>query len=299
MTLRDSVASNQDAAIPLSASRMRITTAKSVGNYFWDRSFLTFDLSGAPMAGVVDSARLFLGSNISNGAGYDSTIVVQGTQTGQLNYDWFNDIKNWAASGVYNLTNTIYSDTVDASGAGAVSFLLATDTVKAAIKAAMGSGDFKAAILTLADINDRLIEDLDLFYSERNTANTYIHIYYLVNPPSVSHVADSDTIKTVDVSVVVFIDSTGGSDLDSLGVQYFVFDGEADTSRVDSTGTFDETDSVSITIPNLLPDTSYQYRPVGVNPAGESFGDWDTLTTTITGGGAALSVDGRTVNTAK
>ncbi len=277
--------------------------------YYIDRMFIGFDLT-ALSGTVVDSARLFVyqdpqGSPPQPANGEDYVIVVgAGTFAGSTpNANWFPAFTGWggATNDPHNLDSLTAAWTFTDGTAGSFQSIKFIANGNAITLAAFGD-TLRLALIGFLDIDNTapLSDTSGVRINNTATKYPYIKIYYSIgNPPGVSSIADSDSIKTVDVSVVVFIDSTGGVDLNSLGLQFFIFDGEADTSRVDSVGTFDETDSVSITMTNLLPDTSYQYRPVGVNSEGESFGVWDTLTTTITGGGAALSVDGRTVNTAK
>ena len=235
----------------------------------------------------------------------DTMWVAYGEWTSNtLAVGWFSLFDGRVAAGAHTFTNLVDSTRAIMTTANDGTWMTipftsaATDSIKDLINSTGVNDTLRIMLLDADDYRNRVNEQTNYFHTDVD-AFPWLEIFYTIYPPGVSHVADSDTIQTVNASVVVFIDSTGGVPLDSLGLQFFIFDGEADTSRVDSVGTFDETDSVSITMMNLLPDTSYQYRPVGVSPGGESFGDWDTLTTTITGGGAALSVDGRTVNTAK
>ncbi len=137
----------------------------------------------------------------------------------------------------------------------------------------------------------------DLVKNNMHLLNVIVIDYTVASPPNVETSA-VDTIRYVQVEVYGDVDSTGSQDLDSVGLEYYYPDDNTDTVSVAKGGTFG-TGAFSVLTDSVLVDTSLVVRVWGLNSAAKNFGAWDTLSTAVAGTGAALSVDGRTVNTAK
>lgn len=255
------------------------------GNYTIRRSALVWPLTGIS-GSVVDSA--YFTSSIQAGYPIDDSVrvvFVEGTFSGAPADSWVNDY-----------TTTEWTERSKVLEGASVAYSVANSAGRAAILAALGD--------TLRTF--MLEANYDLIDSAPAAGSQYGYLYYgpanikLVvftspgNPPGLS-TTETDSIKFVRMQLYGEVDSTGGVNLTARGFQYYLIGNTLDTMEVTESGSF-SVGAFSLLSDTLKADTSYAVRAKGTGPGGTSYGDWYTVSTSVTGGGT-LIVGGRTVDT--
>ena len=125
---------------------------------------------------------------------------------------------------------------------------------------------------------------------KHNTSLPYIAIYYRTGTtPFLSTLADTALASAI---LVGEIDSTGRVNCTARGFQWWI---DADTTTLSKSGSFG-TGTFVDTVKALPLSVTVSFRSFATNANGTSYGSVRTFTTGA-GGGGALKVDGRTVNT--
>lgn len=258
------------------------------------RSYMSFDVSALQAPYRVDSVFIRLVA-VVNTAVSDTIFLVQSTMSGNATTSSFSALTGWASSGAYPVA--VYSDSIYSAGTapGDTVYLRLNSAARTELADSMSVGKFGVMLLSAWDVRDTEMPTWGYWgFFGPDIPNIYIY-YAPGNPPGISTV-DADTLRYVQHEFYGTIDSTGGNNLTVRGFQSILNLLWSDTATVTDTGSY-AAGAFSHLSPLLLPDTSYLVRAFGINPAGTSYGAWDTISTKATGGGS-IKVDGRTVNRA-
>jgi len=255
------------------------------------RQFLTFALDQMDEIVILDSAKLqFSISDLGTGDSALHVVMVRGTYTGTRHNDWFNDFDGWAASGAYDVTEYGSAHwTTHVAGENYISFNAeGIDSLKEYIN----SDSLRLAILTQDDVNGTYTVPQSCGHG---TA-FYQRIEFFYTEPTAPTIAavEGDTTRFVDQEVHADLTDNGGFTYER-GFQFFIYQNNEDTLTSSNVGDF-STGVFSDTLEGLVIDTKYVYRPYVFGYEDSAVGGWDTLST-VSGG--VLTIDGRSVNTAK
>lgn len=284
------------------------TGLTSTGTYQNDyRTMLSFVLDGATDATAIDSARMvvWIRSGIENNTMADTTYFVEGAWTGLPDSTKIGGFTGWTGDttagsfsvveytdrkwvlGNANPTKTAQKDTLYLTIAGKA----------AALTKMQNSDTLRMMALSHSQVHNRPAYALNssysggnLFYYAYNQTFFRLEIFYSTGkPPGLTTLADSARSAAI---LVGEIDSTGGINCTARGFQWWI---DGDTTTISKSGSFTAGEFQDTT--GALPlSVTVSFRSFATNTNGTTYGSVRTFTTGA-GGGGALTVDGRTVNT--
>ena len=265
------------------------------------RNIMGFVLDGLTAGATISAATL----SMYNDGAYPATDSTQadvffGTGSGIYTEPspWYSQWQGRVTGGAVTQAAATTASFVQlaASGAGYVerSFTAAAlDT----IETLAGGDTLRLIFMTAYDINNLSGFDGAWQNVNGNPASFVEIVFTLPNKPGIT-TADSLNLDKVTVILYADADSVGSANMTEWGFKYFTLGDPADTTTISETGSH-AAGAFQDTTGGVLPDTSIVVWAFGTNGAGTSTGAVDTLDTpSASGGSSALTVDGRTVNTA-
>ncbi len=237
---------------------------KSGSDYFIYRYFVGFNTSGLDDVALIQSAYITL-TNDGDSSATDFDIIIKNGMptyphspvvTGDYalsNYD--------GNGGSVNTANTYTVINLNATGLGWVN----------------KTGITKFALISSRDIGTELPVGIEFIQYNTGGGRTTLTVVYFV-PSAIPVVGDPTYSPKATYAVATANVTDAGGGYEERGFEYGT--SETPTWAVRETGIWGATGNFSLTLPDLLPLTTYYVRAFVTNSYGTGFSDWTSFTTT-------------------